>query len=148
VLREYLIKFENFREFYELDDIEATMYLKQNLVGRAAEVLSCLHRNSSLENIIAELRKRFTREDHEAFYRQAFRSRRQGKQESLQNLYLDLLHTCSQAYPGQTGPVIERLLADTYVDALYDQRLKRKLLQIGPSTISEAHSHYSHQESR
>jgi hypothetical protein len=146
-LKTYLLKFENYCSYYGLNERDSIAFLKQSLIGHAAEILWDVSRQSSLQQLIEALQTRFGRENQIEHYKQLFRSKRQARDESLESLYLDVLRLSNLAYPGERGKLFEQLVRDAYIQAILDTRIRQKLLEFNPPNVFEAHTYASRMQS-
>lgn len=138
--RSFLLKFENFCDFYNLSESESISYLKQSLSGNAIQILWKLHPQARLSDIITALRERFGEERSKEHYRQSLRTRRQQKSETLEQLFEDILRLSQLAFDGEQSEVLDQLMTDSYIYAVSDEKIRQRLLELGPKNIYDAHN--------
>jgi hypothetical protein len=136
----FLIQLNNFVDFYSLSERQSVAYLKQSLIGSAAQVLWNLKSNSSMAEIISELHKHFGQQTATERYRQLLKNKRQGRNETLDQLYLEILSLSKRAFPNENGSLFQIIQRDYYVEAIADISLKQKLMESDFPTISDAHT--------
>jgi hypothetical protein len=106
-LRTFLVKFRNYCDFYDLSDKAARSHLTQSLTDVAAQVLWSISPDASVGQLINKLKIRFGQGESKGHWRQTLRNRRQARNETLENLYLDIIRVSDLAYIGCRNDLVQ-----------------------------------------
>ena len=138
----FISKFETFSSYFRWGSRERSFHIRISLAGAAAEILSQIDANASVEEILSLLKQRFGSENQQQRYRRELRSRRRRNGETIQDLSNDLLRIASHAYPtsmsaSQTS-LLNDILKEAFFDALNDSSLAARVFDQMPSTFADA----------
>ena len=122
------MRFENYAEYFNLDDSNKQFQLRASLVGAAGQILWYAVKQSTVDRIVTLLKARFGSENQSERFRTEQRSRKRPKGESLQKLYQDICRLMSLAYPGQSSALLDIVGSDALLEALDDQVLRVRIL--------------------
>jgi len=131
-LATFLAKFTNCSEYYQWSD-------RDQLEGRAGQVLWELGSNTTVSQLTQLLKNRFGTQDQTERYRLELKARKRRKNESLQSLYNDICRLMVLAYPGESGTLCSLTARDAFLEAL-DAQLRLKILErdTEPATLEDA----------
>jgi len=88
--------------------------------------------------LIKRLKSRFGTEGQSSLYRSQLRTRRRGKEETLQTLYHDINRMAGVAYPGKSSIHRELAPIDAFTDALNDSNLRTRVRDKEPKNLDYA----------
>jgi len=114
-------------------------HLRVSLKGNAAHIIDDENlEGASCHRLIKCLKSRFGTEGQSSLYCSQLRTRRRGKDETLQTLYHDINRMAGLAYPGKSS--IHRGLAyiDAFIDALNDSNLRMRVRDKEPKNLDHA----------
>ena len=136
-LETFLAKFENCSDYYSWDDRERLCHLRASLDREAGQVLWDAGKQSTADDVIRLLRRRFGTQDQCERYRAELKALRRPKGSSLQWVYHEVRRLMALAFPGQQGAMWEVMARDAFLDALDDPTLRIRLLEKDPSSLDE-----------
>jgi len=114
-------------------------HLRVSLKGNAAYIIDDENlEGASYQKLIKRLKGRFGTEGQSSLYRSQLRTRRRGKEETLQTLYHDINRMASLAYPGKSLIYRELAAIDAFIDALNDSNLRRRVRDKEPKNLDHA----------
>jgi len=103
-------------------------HLRVSLKGNAAYIINDKNlEGASCRTIIKRLKSRFGTEGQSSLYRSQLRTRRRGKEETLQTLYHDINRMAGLAYPGKSSIHKELASIDAFIDALNNSNLRMRV---------------------
>ena len=137
-LETFLARFENFSRYFHWSENDRLFNLCNSLGKGEAQILWDGGVYHTADDLKALLRKRFGSEDQTERSRLELRNRRRKKNETLQELYQDIKRLLAQAHQGETGPAIESLGIDSFLEAFGDRELRKLVMQKGCKTMDEA----------
>jgi len=110
------------------------------LVGAAGQILWEPEGKATrtAEGIIRLLRNRFGNSNQAERFRAELRTRRRGPGESLQQLYMDVCHLISLAYPGTMNNVTKIVARDSFLEALGNNDFRVRILEKEPPDLDTA----------
>jgi len=93
---------------------------------------------ASYQKLIKRLKGRFGTKGQSSLYRLQLRTRRRGKEETLQTLYHDINGMASLAYPGKSSIHRELAAIDAFIDVLNDSNLRMRVRDKEPKNLDHA----------
>ena len=139
-LATFLGQFETCAQYNRWDDDDKLAHLRISLRGSAALLLSADGAHcSTFEELVDKLKRRYGTEGQVALYRTQLRTRRRGRDESLQSLYLDISRLTALAYPGRPTEHGDAIAVDSFIDALEDDNLELRVRDREPKDLDEAY---------
>ena len=126
-------------EYNRWSEDDKLAHLRISLKGTAAELLSADGTEyTSYEQLVDKLKQRYGTEGQLTLYRTQLRTRRRGKDESLQSLYLDISRLARLAYPGRHSEHGDSVEVDAFIDALQDSKLELRIRDREPKDLDTA----------
>jgi len=114
-------------------------HLRVSLKGNAAYIIDDENlEGASYQKLIKRLKGRFGTEGQSSLYRSQLRTRRRGKEETLQILYHDINKMAGLAYPGKSSIHKKLAAIDAFVDALNDSILRMRVRDKEPKNFDHA----------
>jgi len=114
-------------------------HLRVSLKGNAAYIINDENlEGASCRRLIKCLNSRFCTEGQSSLYRSQLRTRRRGKEETLQTLYHDINRMAGLAYRGKSSIHRELASIDAFIDALNDSNLKMRVRDKEPKNLDHA----------
>lgn len=139
-LRLFLFRFDTISDYYSWTSQERAQRIKMALTSNAETVLFGLDPDATDNEVIDELRRRFGSEQSEMFHRQQLRSLKQKKDESLADLYSRVIKLTALAFPYENrGCVTDAVCKDSFINAINDGHVKRRLLEKDPQNLQRAY---------
>ena len=138
-LEAFLVQFDNAASFNNWSINDCLSHLKASLSGSASQLLweSPAHHFTFTE-LVERLKQRFGSAGQSAQHRAMLKTRRRGKQESLQTLYADVCKLLSLAYPNQFDlPTTQEVGIDNFLEAIDDPSLERRIREKEFSSLDE-----------
>lgn len=137
-LENFLAKFEGCADHLNWSDSEKQFHLRLCLTGPAAQILWDSSKTDTADKIIELLRNRYGSLGQAERWRTELKIRKRRPNESLQELYSDVLRLFSLAYPKCDNDVFATFLRDAFLDSLNNQQLYVRIVEKEPSNIDEA----------
>ena len=137
-LETFLAKLDRCVSYFGWDEQDELFQLTTALQGAAGQVLWDLGKNVTARSLRKLLRVRFGEGNQAERFRAELRGRRRGQGESLQNLYTDICRLMALAYPGPTSTLSDIVGRDAFLDALNNNKLRIRILETEPATLSDA----------
>ena len=131
-------RFQNFSKVLQWDDDQKMFQLCTALTGVADQVRLGLPEGSSYETILKLLKARFGTEEQAERYRNELRCRRRSHDESIQALYVDICRLMALAYPGPPSATVDIIAKDAFLDALGDEELQMRIMELNPTSLEQA----------
>jgi hypothetical protein len=140
-LKAFLVKFHNYRQTYALDNDQSALFLQSLLTDDAERILNHVTPDSSLQDVLDLLNMYFAESDDSLQSRQQLKCLRQNRQQTLQQLYLEVNKLGSQGYSesDRQSHMYDELLRDSYISAINDRTIQMRLLEANLSNVHEAH---------
>ena len=138
-LQIFLSKFTTIAEVFNWSDIERAQRLRLQLVSNAESVLWAIDEDCKYSEIVAELKRRFGSEQTTFHHRHLLRTMRQGRNESLSDLYSRVIRQTALAFPTDRGLLTELIARDSFISALLDPEIKKKLWEADPQNLQSAY---------
>ena len=142
---DYWAHFEACWELNDWTDREAALVLAASLSKTACKVLSPKpkdnrgrQRSLNIYELKGRLEQRYGPGDLPERFLVKLNSRRQGLNESLQELGVAIRELSSQAYPNATDVFLERLKVVHFRDAVTEAEIRNALFRIRPTSLDEA----------
>ena len=137
----YLAQFEICSEYNGWKEEDKAAYLKTSLRGKAALLIfSSATEHLSYAELVLKLKQFFEPCEQAAFYRMQLRERRRKKNESIQNLYQDIVYLSKFAFPGEPSDHSESITMDAFLDSLDDDELELRIRSKEPRDLHEAYT--------
>jgi len=122
---------------WDLED--KASHLRVSLKGNAAYIIDDENlEGASYHKLIKQLKGRFGTEGQSSLYRSQLRTRRRGKEETLQTLYHDINRMAGLAYPGKSSIHKKLAAIDAFIDALNDSDLRMRVRDKEPKNLDHA----------
>ena len=139
-LATFLGQFETCSRYNEWSDEDKLAYLCTSLKGTAAMILvTDREQCNSYDRLVQKLTQRYGNEGQVTLFRTQLRTRRRGKDESLQMLYMDISRLAALAYPGARTEHFEAIMVDAFLEALQDCDLEQRVRDREPKTLDDAY---------
>ena len=139
-LATFLGQFEMCARYNGWTDKDKLAYLSTSLKGTAAMILvtdrECC---GTYEQLSEKLNQRYGTEGQVTLFRTQLRTRRRRKDESLQDLYMDISRLAAMAYPGARTEHFEAITVDAFLEALQDGDLELRVRDRKPKTLDAAY---------
>ena len=136
----FLSQFITCAEYNEWDDADKLAHLRVSLKGQAALLLSTeSDRCTTYAQFERKLRQRYGTEGQTTLYRTQLRTRRRGKNETLQAVYLDVSRLAALAYPGRPTEHGDAIAVDAFIEALDDVELEMRIRDREPRDLDSAY---------
>jgi len=132
--------FDSCSEYNGWKEVDKLAYLKAALIGDAGQVLwdSDPKDTSTMENLSALLRSRFSGSRQSDRHRMELRLRRRRSGETLSALHQDIRRLIVLAHPTFASEARDVMACDYFVDALDDPDLALKVRERAPKSLDEA----------
>ena len=115
-------------------------YLCTSLKGMAAMILVTDREHcDTYAHLVEKLTQRYGTEGQVTLFRTQLRTRRRGRDESLQALYMDIGRLAAIAYPGARTEHFEAITVDAFLEALQDADLELRVRDREPRTLDAAY---------
>jgi len=136
----FLVRFETCSRHFGWSKSEKVFHLMNALTDSAEPIVKEVGPFGTLENILELLQSRFGKKLRLETFHADLKNRRRGRNETLQDLYLDLCRLRALATSEVAGEKFpERYFRNIFVDALNDRELRRAVLVQNPGTMEEAY---------
>ena len=136
----FLVRFEKCRRHFGWSENERAFHLMNALTGSAEPIVKEVGPAGTLERILELLQDRFGNKSSFEKFHADLQNRRRGRNESLQDLYLDLCRLRALASGEGSGEKFpEKYFRNIFVDALNDREFRRDVLVQNPGTMEEAY---------
>ena len=132
--------FNNCADYNRWGTLDRLYQLRGALEGQAALVLISLDKNATYSQICEELKLCFGTEGTETQFESKLRTRKRGKNETLQSLYQDINTLVMYAYPGTKSRLRDRLAVDAFLQSLNDPDLELRVRDKTPSNLLECYT--------
>ena len=106
------------------------------MISNAESVLWALDADCTYSEIITKLKRRFGSEQTALHHRQLLRTIQQGRNESLSDLYSRVIRQTALAFPHDKGVLTNLISQDSYISALTDQEIRKKVWEVDPQIYS------------
>ena len=139
--REWIKAIEKYAQLCDIADDKKKMVAFQASGGPVSGYISRFiqaQRRASWDELKEELTKRFSDVSDKHHAMSVLRNIKQKSGENIQLFAERLLSLAEEAFDNIGGPEIERQLIDIFVDGLYDERLKLRILRVKPDTLQGA----------
>lgn len=137
-LEVFLAKFEGCAKHLGWSDEDRQFHLRLCLSGAASQILWDSCGIDSADKIVELLKNRFSSLGQTERWRTELKVRRRKPNESLQDLYSDVLRLFTLAYPKANHEMLALFLRDAFLDSLNNQQLYVKIAEKEPANIDEA----------
>lgn len=137
-LESFLAKFESCARYVGWTENDKRFQLQMCLTGAAAQILCEVAETDSVDKIVQVLRNRFGNLNQSERFRTELKTRRRKANESLQELYSDVIRLFHLAYPETDYCTLTIFLRDAFLDSLNDRQLYVRILDKDPKNIDEA----------
>src|SRR6266536_106960 len=137
----FLAQFEICARRNNWTTMEKRDLLKCSLRGSSAQILwdTDVDGEISYEEMVDLLKQRFGTSGQAEVYRAQVRNKKQGQEETLNMLMLEIKKLMSLAYPKPTSEVGQIIARDAFIDALKDRQLAIKVFEREPSKLEAAY---------
>jgi len=135
----FLNQLDTCARYIEWDLEDKASHLRVSLKGNAAYIMDDKNlEGASCRKLVKRLKSWIGTEGQSSLYRSQLRTRRRGKDETLQTLYHDINKMTGLAYPGKSS--IHKKLAsiDAFIDALNDSNLRMRVRDKEPKNLDHA----------
>jgi hypothetical protein len=122
------VKFEGCAEQLHWNEDEKMFYLRLCLSGSALQVLWDSSKTMSANKAISLLKNRFGHSNQAERFRTELKKRRQESNESLQDLYSDILKLFYLSYPKSDHSALAIVLRDAFLESMNDRQLYVRIL--------------------
>ena len=134
---------ERVRVALQADDERMKFISLQTLSGQAAEFAASLIKadlNLTWDQLLQQLRHRYSDLADTMFARQKLKRTRQKNGESVQNFYQRIISLAEESYPGHDldGGLLQEQLVEIFVDGLLDNYMAKRLLRMRPGDMAKA----------
>src|SRR5271157_2202351 len=134
----FFVQFEDLSAFQGWDEDERRVRFRAALRGTATSILWELSGAASVEDHKSSLAAHFGNADQVDSYQAELKLRRRKPGETLQSVYQEISRMMAMGYPGQTGPVIDKIGRDYFLVALEDSKMHMRILERGATDLRSA----------
>jgi len=134
----FFVQFEDLSAFQGWDEDERRVRFRAALRGAATSILWELSGAASVEDHKSSLAAHFGNADQVDSYQAELKLRRRKPGETLQSVYQEISRMMAMGYPGQTGPVIDKIGRDYFLVALEDSKMHMRILERGATDLRSA----------
>src|SRR5271165_6302196 len=134
----FFVQFEDLSAFQGWDEDERRVRFRATLRGAATSILWELSGAASVEDHKSSLAAHFGNADQVDSYQAELKLRRRKPGETLQSVYQEISRMIAMGYPGQTGPVIDKIGRDYFLVALEDPKMHMRILERGATDLRSA----------
>ena len=139
-LATFLTQFKTCAHYNGWNEEDKLAHLKVSLKGSAALLLAAEgDRCASYLQLEQKLKQRYGTEGQANLFRTQLRTRRRGKDESLQSVYLDISRLSALAYPGRPTEHGDAVAVDAFIEALQDDDLEVRIRDRNPRDLDAAY---------
>ena len=136
----FLVRFEKCSRYFGWSESERVFHLMNALTDSAEPIVKEVGPAGTLERILELLQDRFGNKLRLEKFQADLENRRRGRNESLQDLYLDLCRLRALAFGQDSDDKFpEKYFRNVFVDALNDREFIRAVLLQNPGTMEEAY---------
>ena len=137
---EFLEHFNTCAKYNRWGEEDKLVQLKCSLKGSAAGLLKeCRGSEVSSKGLAAKLKQRFDAEGREVAFRAQLSARRRRAGESLQALHIGVSELLHRAYPGSSADLRNAVGLESFVHALDDPELQRRVRNRDPQSLDAAY---------
>ena len=137
----FLVRFEKCSLHFGWSKSEQVFHLTNALTESAEPIVKEVGPSGSLETVIELLQTRFGNRLRMERFQAELRNRKRGRNESLQDLYLDLCRLRANAFDRDSDQRYPDIyFMNIFVDALNDRDLRREVLMRNPGTMEVAYN--------
>jgi len=138
----FLNQLDTCAQYNRWDEEDKASHLRVSLKGNAAYIIDDENlEGASYSKLIKRLKNRFGTEGQSSLYRSQLRTRRRGKDETLQTLYHDINRIAGLTYPGKSSIHRELAATDAFIDALNDSNLRMRVRDKEPKNFGPRAPH-------
>ncbi|MEZ4720247.1 MAG: RNase H-like domain-containing protein [Flavobacteriales bacterium] len=135
----YLQHFDTCATYNEWQREDKAAYLRTSLRGNAALlVASSCNKWASYREIVQTLTKRYGTDGQTSMYRAQLKTKRRGRNESLQELYHEITRLIALAYPGEMSELRDAIAVDAFLESLDDDTFEIRIRDRQPKNLDEA----------
>jgi len=133
----FLNQLDTCAQYNVWNEEDKASHLRVNLKGNAAYIIDDENlKGASYNKLLKRLKYRFGTEGQSLLYRSQLRTRRRGKDQTLQTLYHDKNRMAGLAYPGKSSIHRELAAIDAFIDALNDSNLRMRVQDKEPKNLN------------
>jgi hypothetical protein len=135
----FLFKFQQCATYNGWSEADKLFQLQASLEGRAAQILlSCTSTTLGFSDMVAKLQAQFGTAEQSSLYENQLKARRRGRNETLQDYFLDISRLMVLAYPGPPSELLGKLGVNAFVDGLDDESLEIRVRDRFPKDLESA----------
>src|SRR5271165_469613 len=131
----FFVQFEDISAFQGWDEDERRVRFRAALRGAATSILWELSDAASVEDHKSSLAAHFGNAEQVDSNQAELKLRRRKPGETLQSVYQEISRMMAMGYPGQTGPVIDKIGRDYFLVALEDSKMHMRILEHGATDL-------------
>ena len=141
-LETFLLQFKYLATYLQWKESDRFFHMCASLEGPASYVLWELpEHGAKTGDLECLLQARFGTKLQAESFKATLRSRRRGKDEPLQDLYVDISRLVQLAHPNEGESLTKYVGVESFVNALNDRELEYEILKFKPADLEEAVNH-------
>ena len=135
----FIVKFMDASKFHGWNQEEQALFLRNALVQDAEAALIDMPSDCTTQEIINILKVRYDSQSDSERYRNELRVLKQGRSETIQQLYTRTLDLKAKAFVTDSNhPLVDMMCCDCFIAALVNHQIKTRILEQNVKTLTEA----------